>query len=241
MHIAVIGDIHGNAHALRLVLNDISKKGIRDLLILGDFVGYYYRADEVFSLLEQWQWQGVQGNHDRMLGQLVQEGGSGKEGYRLRYGDGLEIASRTLTTSQIVRLTELPESKELTYDGCRILLCHGSPWSQDEYIYPDAPHATFERIAQLGYDIVLLGHTHYPMVRRVQKTLIMNPGSVGQPRDFGSMASWGILTIPEREATIQRIRFDPATIIEDARRYNPENAYLIEVLTREQSSHAQKT
>ena len=50
MHIAVIGDIHGNAHALRLVLNDISKKGIRDLLILGDFVGYYYRADEVFSL-----------------------------------------------------------------------------------------------------------------------------------------------------------------------------------------------
>lgn len=240
MRIAVISDIHGNAHALRPVLADMANKGIDHLLIAGDFVGYYYRPDEVFALLKGWRWECIQGNHDAMLARFFQEDAQFKQKYRQHYGGGLDIASRVLTKTQTDFLKRLPEKRECIYGAHRLLLCHGSPWQQDEYIYPDAPDAVFERIAELEYDTVIMGHTHYPMIRKVGKTLIVNPGSVGQPRDYGSSASWVLLDIGRGEALIQRVPFDPTPVIEDAQRYSPENAYLVNVLTRKQSQYAQK-
>lgn len=237
MQLALLSDIHGNATALEAVLSDVRNCGINQLLIAGDFVGYYSRADEVFDLLASWTWEGVQGNHDAVF-DAFRTGNGDRAEYRKRYGQAIDRTLRTLSPERSAMLAALPVTRELHMEGRHVLLCHGTPWQQDAYVFPTAPPATFARIAALGYDVVVLGHTHYPMVRQEGSTLIVNPGSVGQPRDVGALASWAVLDCTARAATIRRVRFDPVPVIADAHAHDPELPYLCDVLTRTTSPYA---
>lgn len=222
---------------MEAVLDDVRRCAIDRLLIAGDFVGYYHRADEVFAFLSSWVWDGVQGNHDAMFA-ARRAGADDHDGYRKRYGHAIDRALETLAPDYSMLLVALPVTKELHLEGRRVLLCHGAPWQQDAYVYPTAPPETFARIAALQHDVVVLGHTHYPMVRREGSTLIVNPGSVGQPRDIGALASWAILDLTTCTATIRRVRFDPSATIADAQAHDPELPYLTEILTRTRSPYA---
>lgn len=229
--VAILSDLHGNAVALEKVLEEARKAGAQELLIAGDFTGYYYQPDRIFQLLNSWKWDGVIGNHDKFL----RDFGGKKElmaDYRVSYGKALEVALEKLGEKEKQLLFSLPEKKELDYGGKRILVCHGAPWQNDEYIYPDAQPEVFERIAKLGYDFVILGHTHYPMIKRVGRTTIINPGSAGQPRDEGGNASWALVDFTSGETEIRRVRFDTEEILEDVDSHDPGLKYLKEVLNR---------
>jgi len=158
--------------------------------------------------------------------------------YRTQYGHALDLTLQTLPAHDQKLLAALPTTREYTRDGRHILLCHGSPWQQDAYVYPNAQPETFMRIARLGYDVVVLGHTHYPFTRREGTTLIVNPGSVGQPRDVGGLASWAILDPLKMTVTNRRVRFDPSSTIADVQAHDPELPYLTEVFTRRQRPYA---
>ena len=94
--------------------------------------------------------------------------------------------------------------REIDAGGLHMLMVHGSPWNhKSEYIYPE--YGAFERFDDLGYDCVILGHTHVPMVIETATTLIINPGSVGEPVVQDPRPSFAVLDTEERRAEIHTI------------------------------------
>lgn len=231
MLLGLVGDIHGNAHALEAVLQSARELGVSGLLVTGDLVGYYYAPSRALGLLSGWKTWTVRGNHEDMLRDSLEDP-SRLAHYESLYGSGLRVALDTLPREQLQALAALPHPLELSLDGCRILLCHGAPWDNDVYIYPDASPASLERCAAGGYDLVVLGHTHYPMVHRVGATMVVNPGSVGQPRDRQPGAAWGVFDTATRAITLRREPYPVAEVAAEAARRHPEIPYLAEVLLR---------
>lgn len=231
MRLALLGDIHGNHHALEAVLAAAKKHAAERLLITGDFVGYYFWPKEVLELLAPWNVVAVRGNHENMLVEARRSVDFlGKvDG---KYGTGLRIAIDQLDLKQLDELCRLPHPLELIIERCRVLLCHGSPWDSDCYIYPDAEQELFERCALHEFDLVVVGHTHYPMFHRVGNTLLINPGSVGQPRNRIQGAQWALFDTETSEVNFFCETYNAGFVIAESRRRHPDLSYLSEVMER---------
>lgn len=232
MKIALLADIHGNALALEAVLHMAAREGVDELFLLGDFVGYYFQPGKVLELLAPWKVTAIRGNHETLLTECA-ESAEALNAYEKKYGRGLRMAMEQLDDGVLSGLMSLPERQVVTRDGYTILMCHGSPWDPDKYIYPDAPEPVFARFAELETDVVLMGHTHYPLIRRIGATLLVNPGSVGQPRDKRPGAAWALFDTESGEVEFRREQYDIAQVVMEAGRINPEIPYLAEVLERE--------
>jgi putative phosphoesterase len=229
--LALLGDIHGNQLALQAVLDAASSRGAELLLVTGDLVGYYYAPSEVLNVLEAWNRHVVRGNHEDMLNsarsdpELLLQADA-------RYGTGLRTAIEQLDTQQLDGLCNLPHPLELEIDGCRILLCHGAPWDVNQYVYPDAAPELLERCARSGQDLVVMGHTHYPMQNTIGNTLLANPGSVGQPRNRNPGASWALFDTTTRRLEFHHEHYDASALVAECLKRNPELPYLADVLVR---------
>jgi len=231
MKLALLGDVHGNAAALRYVLAAASSSGVEALLITGDMVGYYFAPQEVLGLLQSWKKYVVRGNHEDMLAAARKDPGF-LDRVDARYGTGLRTALEQLSEEQIDELCSLPHPLEMEIDGCRILLCHGAPWDNDCYVYPDAQPELLERCAVRKYDLVVQGHTHYPMQHRTGGTLVVNPGSVGQPRNRQPGAHWALFDTDTRNLEFHCEQYDSSKLVRECQQRHPELPYLAEVLTR---------
>ncbi len=229
MRVAVLADIHGNAAALRAVLEDVRRQSVERLLVAGDLVGYYYYPDEALDLLAARPFDIVQGNHEGMLAAAINDTAAADE-YRRRYGHGLDAARARLATAALDFLCTLPPRRDLALAGRRIVLCHGSPWDRDQYVYPDAHDDVLARCAEPGADLVVMGHTHYPLLRRVAATLLLNPGAVGQPRDGDPRAAWAVIDLQRMEACLHRTGYPVEAVAALARQYDPGVPYLADVL-----------
>ena len=231
MKIGLLGDIHGNYYALRAVLNSIKKNNIDTLLIVGDFVGYYFWPVEVFELLKDWNMVAICGNHDRML-----EDAENDENYRLKvrkkYGSGLDIALDQLDEKTIKWLTNLPNSLEYETKDGNVLLCHGSPWDGDEYVYPDSDDESLSRYATLDVKWVIQGHTHYPMCKKNGDVTVINPGSVGQPRGKQIGAQWAQLNTISNKVDFFCEQYDIEHVVQESKTRHPEIPYLANILQR---------
>jgi putative phosphoesterase len=232
MNIAILSDIHGNHIALDAVIKELRKADIQKLLLLGDYIGYYYQPAAIFRMLESWPKDMIQGNHERFLSGFEVDK-SLREKIHKKYGSGLSIAISELTPEQVHFLKELPTSLISSINGLDFLMSHGSPHNADQYIYPDAPKAELDQIALSNVDFVLMGHTHHPFIYASHDgTVLLNPGSVGQPRDVGNLASWCIVNTDSRTISMKRTLFDPRSLIEEAKSKDPHLPYLWEVLQR---------
>lgn len=231
MKVAMLGDIHGNALALEVVLNEATSLGVEVLLVTGDLVGYYFEPARVIQLLDPWEKYVVGGNHEEMLkAARLDERFLGD--IDARYGSGLRIALEQLTSEQIDWLCDLPHPLEVQLDDCRVLLCHGSPWDSDLYVYPDAAPDLLDRCAIESFDLTVLGHTHYPMMHQMGRSLLVNPGSVGQPRNRQPGAHWAILDTVTRHVEFKREDYDFVATAAEAAVRHPNLPYLAEVLVR---------
>ena len=232
MKIAILSDIHGNSYALRAVLNDIRRQGIVNLFILGDLVGYYYFPDEVLRMLEDFNTKIIQGNHEAILKSLINET-LDAEDVRKKYGSGAAFALQKLSTDQINSLTNLPTSLKFTFDNIRFTLCHGSPWDPNHYVYPNASLEILNKCTLgLSSDFLLLGHTHHPFMTLSNGVLILNPGSVGQPRDQNYGASWAIINTDNKTVIFKQTPYDCSSLVRDIARFDSDIAFLKNVLTR---------
>ena len=231
MKIAILSDIHGNDTALKAVLNEARSLNVQRLLVLGDLVGYYYNPDRVLALLSQWPKELIRGNHEEILSRA-----SCDENYlhkiEMKYGKGIKYALENLSAEQIAMLISLPNSSRVVVDGLRLELHHGSPRHSNEYVYPDASLEVLQECASLNTDFVLMGHTHYPFMFTKDGVTIVNPGSVGQARDKGGMASWAVLNTANRSIVFKHTPFDVEVLKDQAMRIDPECPYLWEVLER---------
>lgn len=232
MKTAIISDIHGNSQALAEVLRDARGCGCEHLFVLGDLIGYYYDAGEVLDLLAAFPSRLViGGNHERLLRSMI-VGEVSEQDVRKKYGSGHSLAIEQLSLGQLDYLCRLPESIQTQLGPQKGFLCHASPKDPDAYIYPDAPRQSLEACAIGGYHLVVLAHTHYPMCVQVGSTLIINPGSVGQPRDSGSLASYVIHDTENGALAFRRLQFDSTNLQNRCRKLDPHLPYLWEVFTR---------
>jgi len=232
MKLGLLGDIHGNSLALRAVLDSAAARSIEALCITGDFIGYYFHPDEVLGLLREWKTFCVQGNHERMLADVIADPQRLPE-CEFRYGSGLRHALDLLNREQLAKLRALPEELVVEMGGRKIMIAHGTPWDGDYYLYPDSPDELWQRVGQADADLVVLGHTHYRTQRQVGQTLIVNPGSVGQPRDGIPGAAWAVYDTDTNTCEQLVERYDVEAVIAEAMLHSPDNSYLRDILRRE--------
>ncbi len=231
MKIGLLGDVHGNHRALKAVLSAAMLSKVEVLLLTGDLIGYYDSPLAVLNMLKLWNCYMVRGNHEEMLNQARIDS-SFLDEIDAKYGTGLRSAIQQLNKEQIDELSNLPHPLFLEIDSRKILLCHGSPWDIDLYIYPDSSPELFARCASGQYDLVVLGHTHYPMIHEIGNTIVVNPGSVGQPRDRRPGAHWASYDTKTKAVEFFNESYDCTELVKECKKNSPELPYLTEVLTR---------
>lgn len=199
MKIAIISDIHANVYGLKAVLNDFPK--IKKIICAGDISGYYPFVNEVIDVLKDKEIVCVRGNHDQYLTQDF-----APESANPIVKESVDFTKKVISKDNLSYLKELPDKLELLIDRKKVFVCHGSPWNLlGERIYPDYPD--FEKFRGINADVVVLGHTHYPLIKKIGKKIIVNPGSCGQPRDY-NLLSYAIWDTIINEFEIKRVEWD---------------------------------
>ena len=118
---------------------------------------------------------------------------------------------------------------ELNFDDIGIYACHGSPKEPlRDYLYPDSDLSI---VNEMPFNIFLFGHTHYPMLRNFNKKIIINPGSIGQPRHGGN-PSFAVLKLSKFQIDFKEFAYDKDKIIKQINMMGEKNQYLRKVLMR---------
>lgn len=207
MRCVVFSDIHGNVAALKSMLQQLKKEKADLYIFCGDVVGYFFHQKEVIKYLQCLpRLCAVMGNHDfYYLNSLASE--EKRQFYNEKYGKSY---LNTLSDREVDFLKNLPEVVELHLENKKILVTHGSPERHLEgRVYPDT---VVDELFYHPYDFVILGHTHYQMYRRLDKTVLLNPGSLGQPRD-GKGYSYCILDTKTGKCRFQTVDIDQAALV----------------------------
>ena len=186
MRLGIVSDIHCNAGGLAQALTLMDQ--IDALVCLGDSIYEYRFSNEVVRLLREREAETILGNHEEYF--------FGPQGERARAREGIDAA-------QSEWLAARPHRRVLSIGGKRLLLCHSTPWEpRGTYIYPGS--GELARFAEADTDIVLYGHTHHQLVRRVGRVLVINPGSAGDARDSsnGGQLSCAVLDTASEEVEV---------------------------------------
>ena len=222
--IGIISDIHGNLHALLAVLAEIEEVGVDAIVCLGDVVGYGPQPGACLELVDQRCDQLVIGNHERAVLDPVQA-----TVFNAEARVGIEYSVAHLNPRQRSIIEEMPESI-LIAPGIECV--HESPVPVDSGGYVRATSVAGRVLSEMDSAICFIGHTHVPAafmlergaaaedVRRVilfsggsisireDRSYLLNPGSVGQPRDGDCRASWGLLDLDRRTFSLHRTAYE---------------------------------
>jgi putative phosphoesterase len=182
MRIAVIADLHANLPALRAVLDDVVALGCDTVWCVGDVVGRGPHPGEVIDELRRVGIPTIQGNWDEAVGLRREHPGVTWVSPEAEAA-GLESLAWTIErTSEDQRawLRQLPAAHRFSVDDRSVLLFHGSPLRQNEYLWSDRPSRVFARISSdQGDDLLCFGNTHESFHRLVGKNHFVAAGSVG--------------------------------------------------------------
>lgn len=221
MKIAIISDIHGNHTAFKKVWEEV--KNFPLILNAGDMTGAYPDINLVINELQAKNVKNIIGNHDRVLIENKLPSGFPDESIK-----PFEHDLKNISPKNLLFLKTLKPAENLEIEGLKIGLYHGSPFDPDEYIYPDS---SLSRFKKLNFDVLILGNTHWSMIRKIGKMTIVNPGSVGQPRNYDNRASYAILDTEDKTIQIKRVKYNITETINKIKKlnYHPE---LIKILKR---------
>lgn len=215
MRLCFFSDIHGNGYAFDVFLKEMKEKKPDRIVFGGDFAGYYYDSDRIISQMREMGIFCILGNHDRMFLELLDH----KRDLRQlvsRYGNSYPRLSERIGKENEAFLRELPEYLEMESDGLRLGFFHGSPRNfLNDRIYPDTQITEREELALFEkYDYVFCGHTHHKLVKRLGKTVLINPGSAGQQRD-GKGTSYVLFDTKKEQWEICSFAYDRERLAAD--------------------------
>tara|TARA_B110001452_G_scaffold89105_1_gene73028 strand:+ start:16778 stop:17464 length:687 start_codon:yes stop_codon:yes gene_type:complete len=228
MKIAILSDIHGNSFALNETLKKVKQNKINKIFVLGDMIGYYYGTD-ILKQLNKFDCIFIAGNHEVMLKDVINNKKK-IEDISKKYGKGIEYTLNKCSTEEINFFCNLKISEIIEIDNLNIGLFHGSPFKNDEYIYPDADISKLNSLNNNNYDFIFLGHTHRPFIYNYNNCSIVNVGSVGQNRVEGGISSWVILNTENNTIQFMSTKYDINKIINSLENSEPE--YLKNILYR---------
>ena len=199
MRILLIADIHANWPALAAI-----NERFDVCLFLGDVVDYATDPLPCIEWVRRNASAAVRGNHDHSVAQrvVVKPGGT----FRRMASAMRPQHFKVLNDEHLTWLAQLPVTRHLTLDGKRYLLVHATPRDpMDEYV-SDSAEQWQQRLEHVDVDFVCVGHTHLPMHLRCDRTQVVNPGSVGQPRDGDPRAAYAI--IDRGQVEFRRVPYD---------------------------------
>lgn len=200
MKLALIADVHSNLQALEAVLSRIDELAPDALLCAGDVVGYGARPNECCSIVQGRSKLTVYGNHEvaALTGDTIW--------MNPHAAKATMWTSRNLDRASRAFLSQLGLEGRMQCGGRVLAMYHGSVDSAFEYVYED--DVGEELLGRAKCEILVLGHTHVPFVRRLEGGIAVNPGSVGQPRDRDPRASFAVLDTDTLECVIERVAYD---------------------------------
>jgi predicted phosphodiesterase len=218
MRYLILTDVHANLEALETCLRDARARGYDQTLVLGDVVGYGPDPNAVVQLIRELRPRAiVRGNHDK-----VALGMNQAEGFHAAARAAAHWMLESLTEENRQWLVGLPMGPTIIDEDLEI--CHGSPFDEDAYIFDelDARHAFEAATAPLCF----YGHTHFAVVFRMMRDLLeivspadgdtaiaidaqarylVNPGSVGQPRDGDPRAAYAMYDSSTKQLDLIRV------------------------------------
>jgi putative phosphoesterase len=186
--LAILSDVHADVHALRDALAQIDRIGIERIACCGDLVDYGLFVEETLALLRDRGVACIRGNHDRW----AIDGGADTSGW-------------DLSAASISFLASLPDGWSARIDDVRIVLAHARPGSDMAGIALDAHEHELEEILSAAQaDILIVGHTHVPFVRRLRDgRSVCNPGALLRDPapgcDVATPGTFGVLDAAARE------------------------------------------
>lgn len=221
MQFLILSDMHGNAEALAAVLRRVRRKRFDATLVLGDLVGYGAAPNQVVEAIRELPGtvHRIRGNHDKVVAGL--ESG---ENFNHAALAAARWTAEHLTPANRRFVRELPSGPLRLEPGFTI--CHGSPLDEDQYVF--SMFDAWEIFQHYPAELVFFGHTHVPSLfavrgRETQVALLrgdrgsiviepgtrylINPGSIGQPRDRDPRAAYMTYDSKRRLVRWQRVEY----------------------------------
>jgi putative phosphoesterase len=203
MKVAVISDIHGNLYALERVIEAIEREAPGEIVCLGDVIAFGPQPREVLRRLRELGCPVVMGNCDVWFPQWPLPPEEGLIYAQARW------AAEQLPPEDVAFIAGFRPTVSVSLGGGQTLLCfHGSPRSNTEVILATTPDEELTEMLAGGEGTVMIGgHTHTQMVRRLPGRLLMNAGSVGMPFDTDrsvhpAWAEWAIVEAADGSVTV---------------------------------------
>jgi putative phosphoesterase len=198
----VVSDIHGNWPALQAIREEADA-----IVCLGDMVSYGPFPRECVAWVREHAAYVVRGNHDTALARRMDPGAAAFKRELARAT--LAHHRRSLSRDDVRWLRGLPTQVRFRFDDYSFHAIHASPKDHlfSYRLTPDLDDDELKKeVEGVRADILLVGHTHLPMSRVAWTTVILNPGSVGQPLDGNPRASYAV--IQDGKTEIRRVRYD---------------------------------
>ena len=231
MKLLLIADIHANYEALQTVLKVPHDR----VICLGDIVDYGPDPEKCIDLLRKEEIPTIRGNHDNAVAFKV----DCQCGYRYKH---LSIATREYTwevldDSRMKYLQKLPTLIREEIDGKKLHITHASPRSMFEYIKPETPDEEIREMIEeaaepVDADYLIVGHSHIPLNRKLGNLTIINPGSVGQPRDGDTRAGCAVFDTETGEVEFFRLEYDIEAVCKKIEERMPKADELTAILRR---------
>ncbi|MBB6002624.1 metallophosphoesterase [Arcicella rosea] len=208
MKIVLFSDVHANLPAFERALEEIEKQKPDAIYCLGDLVGYNVFPNEVINEIRKRHIPTIAGNHDAKVKNLTE---------KQLAETGKNYAYSIIGASEKEYLATLPAHIQIDFqfneDSLKMLLVHGSPKSNEEYLLEDKDENDFINVFKdADVDILCFGHSHKPYYRILSETVgnttkyyhAINTGSVGKPKDGNAQGGFVVLHIHKNSGNLYK-------------------------------------
>ncbi|PCJ17074.1 MAG: hypothetical protein COB02_14560 [Candidatus Cloacimonadota bacterium] len=206
MKIIFLADIHSNWNYLSQLTNLIELENVDRIYFLGDAIGYYDEPNKILDWLKKVGAECIKGNHEKYFLNEISYREELDEIYRVDYN------RQNISKENSEYIKKWDEKIDCIINGKRFLMLHGDINSSENHIYKCDD---LDKDLLKNYDYYIYGHTHIPIINYYYGCCVINPGSIGQPRDYTTVPSFVVLDLDKSEVTIKKVPIKIESYIKD--------------------------